>query len=54
LHYDDDEGCCDLNTVGARLLELDQKDRADFFAVYEYAEDRIKAEELARTEEPEF
>jgi hypothetical protein len=35
-------------------LELDQKDRADFFAVYEYAEDRIKAEELARTEEPEF
>ena len=54
LHYDDDEGCCDLKTVGPRLLNLDKPDRADFFAVYEYAEDRIKEEELARTEEPEF
>ena len=54
LHYDADEGCCDLKTVGPRLLDLDKPERADFFAVYEYAEDRIKAEELARTEEPEF
>ena len=54
LHYDADEGCCDMKTVGPRLLELDKPERADFFAVYEYAEDRIREEELARTEEPEF
>jgi hypothetical protein len=54
LHYDSDEGCCDMKTVGPRLLELSKTERADFFAVYEYAEDKIREEELARTEEPEF
>ena len=54
LQYDADEMCCDMNTVGPRLLQLDKMDRKDFFAVYEYAEDRIREEELARTEEPEF
>lgn len=54
LHYTDDEGCCDMKTVGSRLLELSKPERADFFAVYEYAEDRIREEELARIEEPEF
>ena len=51
LHYDDDERCCDMKTVGPRLLDLDKSERADFFAVYEYAEDRIREEELSREEE---
>jgi hypothetical protein len=51
LHYDDDERCCSMKTVGARLLDLDNTERNDFFAVYEYAEDRIRKEELAREEE---
>jgi hypothetical protein len=54
LHYDSDEGCCDMKTVGPRLLDLDKTERNDFFAVYEYAEDRIREEELNRIEEPEF
>ena len=44
LHYDDDERCCDMKTVGARLLQLDETDRKDFFAVYELAEERIREE----------
>ena len=51
LHYDDGEGCCDMQTIGPRLLNLSKTDRNDFFAVYEYAEDRIQEEELAREEE---
>jgi hypothetical protein len=54
LQYDADEACCDLKTVGARLLGLDRTERVDFFAVYEYAENRIKEEEMAREEESEF
>ena len=54
LHYDDDERCCVMTTVGPRLLELSKPERADFFAVYEYAEDRIREEELARQEEVEY
>jgi hypothetical protein len=44
LKYDADEMCCDMNTVGARLLQLDETDRKDFFAVYELAEERIREE----------
>jgi hypothetical protein len=33
-----------MNTVGARLLQLDETDRKDFFAVYELAEERIREE----------
>jgi hypothetical protein len=51
LHYDDGEGCCDMRTIGPRLLDLDKADRADFFAVYEYAEDRIREEELSREQD---
>ena len=54
LHYDADEGCCDMKTIGPRLLQLSKPERDDFFAVYEYAEDRIQQEELARTEETEY
>jgi hypothetical protein len=43
-----------MKTVGPRLLDLDKTERNDFFAVYEYAEDRIREEELNRIEEPEF
>lgn len=51
LAYDDDERCCDMTTVGPRLLELDDAERKDFFAVYKYAEDRIREEELAKQED---
>ena len=54
LKYDADENCCDMCTVGPRLLELDKTERSDFFAVYEYAEDRIREDELAREEDVEF
>ena len=56
LHYDADERCCDMKTVGPRLLQLNKSERDDCFAVYEYAEDRIQKEELAlaRTEETEY
>ena len=52
LHYEDGEGCCDMRTVGPRLLELDRTDREDFFAVYELVEDRIREE--ARNQETEL
>ncbi len=51
LQYDADEYCCEMRTVGPRLLELSKPERNDFFAVYEYAEDRIREEELAKQEE---
>ena len=54
MHYDDGEGCCDMHTIGSRLLDLDKSERADFFAVYEYAEDRIREAGLDREEEVEF
>ena len=54
LHYDEDERCCDLKTVGPRVLKLSKPERADFFAVYEYADDRIREEELAREQETEY
>ncbi len=54
LHYDSDEMCCDMNTIGARLLSLDKPERDDFFAVYEYAEERIRKEIEDLTEEPEY
>ena len=43
-----------MQTIGPRLLNLSKTDRNDFFAVYEYAEDRIQEEELAREEETEY
>ena len=51
LHYDDGEGCCDMQTVGPRLLQLSKPEREDFFAVYEYAEDRIREEELNKEQD---
>lgn len=53
LHYDADEGCCDMRTIGPRLLQLDRKYREDFFAVYELAEERIPKQET-NTEDDEF
>ena len=41
LVYDESEGCCDLHTVGSRLLELDEGERIDFFKVYENSEELI-------------
>ena len=54
LRYRSGEGNCDLTTVGDRLLELSKAERNDFFAVYEYAEDRIKEEALVNEEDVEF
>jgi hypothetical protein len=53
LHYDADEGCCDMRTIGSRLVQLDRKHREDFFAVYELAEERIPKQET-NTEEDEY
>jgi hypothetical protein len=53
LHYDADEGCCDMQTIGPRLLQLDREHREDFFAVYELAEDRIPKQKT-NTEDDEF
>jgi hypothetical protein len=44
MHYDAGEGCCDMKTVGPRLLDLNKMDRKDFFAVYELTEKRIRKE----------
>lgn len=44
LEYDDSEGCCDMTTVGTRLLKLKKKDRKAFFKVYKLAEKAIRRE----------
>jgi hypothetical protein len=41
LDYDEDEGCCDLTTIGLRLLKLNEEERKDFFDVYAFAEKLI-------------
>jgi hypothetical protein len=39
LNYDKKEGCCDLESVGPRILELnEEEDRKDFFDVYKIAD----------------
>jgi hypothetical protein len=42
LEYSSGEGCCDLITVGSRLLDLKKKDRKAFFKVYRLAEKQIR------------
>lgn len=44
LHYNEGEGCCDMKTVGPRLLELDKTSRKEFFKVYKIAEKYIRKE----------
>ena len=44
LEYDANECCCDLTTVGPRVLELKKKDRKAFFKVYKLAEKAIREE----------
>lgn len=44
LHYDDSEGCCDMCTIGTRVLNLNKQERDDFFDVYNMAEERIHRE----------
>lgn len=51
LKYNRGEGCCDMTTVGNRLLELDKNDRDIFFKVYELAEKMIFEEEEKEDEE---
>lgn len=48
LEYDASEGCCDLTTVGSRVLELKKKDRKAFFKVYKLAEKAIREENRRR------
>jgi hypothetical protein len=54
LEYDDDEMCCDMTTVGPRLLELDKKERDNFFTVYKLAEEMIKEENESEEDEGTF
>ena len=42
LEYSNGEGCCDLITVGTRVLDLKKKDRKAFFKVYRLAEKAIR------------
>jgi hypothetical protein len=51
LKYDKGEGCCDMKTIGNRLLELDKINREDFFKVYELAEEMIAEEEEKEDED---
>ena len=44
LKYSVGEGCCDLTTVGTRLLELNKQERKEFFKVYKIAEKNIRKE----------
>ena len=42
LEYFAGEGCCELTTVGTRVLDLKKKDRKTFFKVYRLAEKAIR------------
>jgi hypothetical protein len=41
LKYDKKEGCCTLESVGPRLLEMNNEEKKDFFEVYEIAEKKM-------------
>ena len=41
LKYDKKEECCDLESVGPRLLELTEENRKDFFEVYAIADKKM-------------
>jgi hypothetical protein len=41
LNYDKKEWCCDLESVGPRLLELNDENRKDFFEVYKIADKKM-------------
>ena len=38
LKYDKKDECCDLESVGPRLLHLSDEDKKDFFEVYKIAD----------------
>ena len=42
LEYFADEDCCELTTVGTRVLDLKKADRKTFFKVYRLAERAIR------------
>lgn len=44
LKYDGNEFCTELESVGSRLLDLNKKERDDFFTVYELANKMILEE----------
>jgi hypothetical protein len=48
LEYDANECCCELTTVGPRVLDLKKKDRKAFFKVYKLAEKAIREENRRR------
>ena len=45
LKYDENEYCNELESVGDRILNLDKKERDDFFTVYELANKMILEKE---------
>ena len=52
LEYFAGEGCCELTTVGPRVLDLKKADRKTFFKVYRLAERAIR--ELNRDIDDEY
>ena len=42
LRYDADEVCCDLETVGSRLLDISPAEREDFFQIYSIADMKMR------------
>ena len=53
LKYDSREYCCDLKTIGSRLLyEMPEKDRNDFWEVYRLADQKLTAYNKELAEEP--
>ena len=52
LEYFAGEGCCELTTVGTRVLDLKKADRKTFFKVYRLAERAIR--ELNRDIDDEY
>jgi hypothetical protein len=51
LDYVEDEACCDLTTIGPRVLNLDEEERRDFFDVYALAEKMVRKENERKDEE---
>lgn len=41
IQYDEPNECCDMSTVGPRVLNLSQEERDTFFEVYELADRKL-------------
>jgi hypothetical protein len=41
VQFDESNDCCDMTTVGPRVIELDKEERDTFFEVYELADKKL-------------